>query len=229
MSKNKKKTVSSYQNYLKFYKPCHNPVEITKNLILCSKFQIKEVLEDNKDVNVLIPLDSLEANIWKLLEPGQVEIFYYPVEDYGILESNHLEYLVNKIIEYIKNGKKTCLFCIGGHGRTGYIAACVLGKLGIKDPIEYLWQNYCINSIETSRQVKAIIEFLGNDDLEFYYHQLLENEAQKLAQEMQYFGSFSHMYPYDEEDKSIKKSHEETAEEIANIFINQDYKDFIIE
>lgn len=54
---------------------------------------------------------------------------------------------------------------MGGHGRTGYFASLILGKLGIEDPIAHLRENYCENSVETNSQVKAISEFCNNPDL----------------------------------------------------------------
>lgn len=213
--------------YIKWYKSCHEPVEIIKNLTLCSKYQVLDMLREGRKPDVFVPLDSLDGKIWEYLEPGEVEIFYYPVEDYGVLDQNHMEYLVNKIIKDIKDGKKVWLFCLGGHGRTGYVSACILGKMGIEDPIAYLWNHYCINAIESSKQIREIIDFLGDgfESLEFYYEQIIEQEFARLQQEndffTQYYGATSTLYPVDEP--------KETAKEAASVFINPDYEGLIVE
>jgi len=63
------------------------------------------------------------------------------------------------------SGKKVAIFCIGGHGRTGYFTSLLLGKLGIEDPIDYLRKNYCEKAVETNCQVEAIANFLDRPEL----------------------------------------------------------------
>src|SRR5690606_13537712 len=64
-------------------------------------------------------------------------------------------------------GKHVGIFCIGGHGRTGYFTACLLHVIrpDINDPVQWLRDNYCKKVVETSEQVDAIVKFTGKEEL----------------------------------------------------------------
>lgn len=159
MSKKKK------NNAIK-YAPCHAVTEIFENLFIGGYSQMKEMIY--KGVNCFFPLDSVDGIIWDYGWRG--EIHYYPILDFETLPEDVLDKCVTEIIECLIDGKKVGIFCLGGHGRTGYIAACVLGKLGIKDPIEYLRKYYCSKAIESNAQVVQISEYIGNPELKDLYH-----------------------------------------------------------
>ena len=144
----------------KAYKSCHEMTEIYRNLWIGS---IKDQFKLAMECNVLIPLDSIDGEIWDYGFNG--EIHYWPITDFSVLPMRVLIKAVDDILNCLKQGKKVGIFCIGGHGRTGYITACVLGKLGIQDPIKYLRENYCEKAIESNSQVKQIAQFLHNDKL----------------------------------------------------------------
>ena len=150
--------------------PCHKVTEIYPRLYLGGYNQVKTMIQDI-GVDVLVPLDSLDGIIWDWGFTG--EIAYYPIEDYETLPTDILDRVVGKILDCIIENKLVGLFCIGGHGRTGYIAACVLGMLGIKDPIEYLRTNYCSKAVETNEQLKHISKYLKKPEL---YEKYKENE-----------------------------------------------------
>ena len=144
--------------------PCHSgPIEIIKNLFCGSEDEALVMAKEPIKVDTLIPLNDLDAKIWDLGFRG--EILYYPVKDYGILPNDVLDDLVSKIIDRIRNGKKVGLFCMGGHGRTGYVASIVLGKLGYKDPIQFLRANYCKEAVESNAQIQHIADVLGEPEL----------------------------------------------------------------
>lgn len=153
-SKNKKYHVS--QSYF-IPKVCHKCTEIYENFFIGS---YEQAFEMARNVDILIPLDSLDGNVWSTGFRG--EIWYYPISDFYILPDDVLLSLVNKSIDALKSERKIGLFCLGGHGRTGYVAAVILGKLGIEDPILELRQNYCEKAVETNEQIKHISEILGN-------------------------------------------------------------------
>lgn len=151
---------------MKLTPPCHEgPIEIIPNLFLGSYPERKKMVF--LGVDVLIPLDSLDGDIWNMGFRG--EIYYCPIEDYGILPIDVATTLVGKIRVYLAEGKKVGLFCIGGHGRTGYVAALVLGAIGYEDPIAHLRTEYCKKAIETQEQIKGIATFLGDPSL--LYHE----------------------------------------------------------
>ncbi len=153
--------------------PCHKVTEIFRKFYLGGITQVKTMVQDI-GVDVLVPLDSLYGDIWDWGFTGKIA--YYPINDFEVLPTDILDRLVEEILTYLENGKLVGLFCVGGHGRTGYIAACVLGLLGIEDPINYIRTNYCEKAIESNEQVKAISKFLHKPELyemykmkDFYY------------------------------------------------------------
>ncbi len=106
---------------------------------------------------VLVPLAYLDGQIWE--EGFRGEILYYPVRDGGILPDDVLDELVDTVCARLDEGKKVGLFCAAGHGRTGYVAACVLIRRGIRQPVTYLRQHYSNRAIETEAQHLAVIRF----------------------------------------------------------------------
>ena len=155
-------TKSGYQD-TKYQKSarCHEGfTAIHQNIFLGRKYDVDKVL---KHVDVLIPLDSVGGDIWKNGFKG--DILYIPITDYSVLPVEVEDLFVNKVLKLINEGKKVAIFCIGGHGRTGYFASLLLGRLGVEDPIEYIRNNYCKESVETNSQVSAIAEYLGKPEL----------------------------------------------------------------
>ena len=117
-----------------------------------------------------LPVNLL--NIWNTGFRG--EILYYPIEDYGVLPDEILERLVEEIIAWLDAGKRVGLFCAGGHGRTGYVAACVLIRQGVEKPISYLRERYCRHAVESQKQWEAILRFTETQRL------LMEEEHEQL-------------------------------------------------
>lgn len=143
---------------------CHvGPVEVIKNLFCGSVDEAFDMASAQIRVDTLVPLHSLDASIWSLGFRG--EILYYPIEDYGTLPEDILNELVSKIIDRLGHGKKIGLCCLGGHGRTGYVASVVLGKLGYEDPIGYLRSNYCRCAVESVAQIQHIAKVLEKPEL----------------------------------------------------------------
>ena len=130
-------------------------VEVVPGMILGSIRFLEVILYLKPDV--LFPLDCLQGWIWGTGFRG--DIVYYPITDYNILPDDVLDRLVNTVVEKMNEGKKVAIFCVGGHGRTGYVASCVLHMLGIKRPISYLREHYSFEAVETIEQQHAIERF----------------------------------------------------------------------
>ena len=130
--------------------------EIIPGLLIGSVRDVEEMLLNG--VDILVPLAFLNGSIWSTGFRG--EIFYYPIDDMGVLPDDVLRALVDKICSRLDEGKRVGVFCSGGHGRTGYVAACVLARRGIKDPIGYLRKNYSANAIETEKQANEVFAYV---------------------------------------------------------------------
>ena len=110
-----------------------------------------------KGADVLVPLAFMDGSIWQQGFRG--EVLYYPIEDMKVLPDDVLNELVDKICARLDDGKKVGIFCAGGHGRTGYVAACVLARRGVKDPVGYLRRMYSPKAIETEKQANAVFAY----------------------------------------------------------------------
>ena len=149
---------ASYGTFKKL-PPCHYDTQIYTNLYVGS---LDDAYNMASYCDVLVPLDSLDGDIWNFFNG---EIHYWPVTDMSVLPESILIRAIQDITDCLEAGKKVGIFCLGGHGRTGYIAGCVLGYLGIEDPIGYLREHYCKKAVETRSQAEAIGNFIGNDEL----------------------------------------------------------------
>ena len=131
------------------------PVEIVPGLILGSLRALKAILDLKPDV--LCPLDRLPGYVWETGFRGEVE--YYPIIDYCALPEDVLEKLVSSVLKHLRAGRRVALFCVGGHGRTGYVASCVLYRLGKENPVLFLRQNYSPSAVESEEQELAIEKY----------------------------------------------------------------------
>lgn len=133
---------------------CHNgPIEIYPGLYLGS---LAESTEMACFCDILVPLAECYGSIWDKGFRG--EIWYYPTRDYNVLPEDVADQAVSRIIEALENKKKVGIFCLGGHGRTGYLACLVLGALDYADPIRYVRDNYCKLAVESNEQIKQIAD-----------------------------------------------------------------------
>ena len=128
------------------------PTEVFPGLILGGINDLDAMLAMGPDV--LAPLDRLPGRVWRTGFRG--EIVYCPITDRDVLPDDVLDELVDGLVRRIRDGQRVALFCLGGHGRTGYVAACALFRLGIGDPLPFLWHNYSASAVETEAQVEAV-------------------------------------------------------------------------
>ena len=130
--------------------------EVYPGLIVGGLWMLEDIL--NMQPDVLVPLDRLLGWVWDSGFRG--EIIYCPITDYSILPDDVLDKITDTIVERIKKGQRVAVFCLGGHGRTGYVASCVLHLLGVKNPVAFLRENYHRKSVETAEQYEAVNRFI---------------------------------------------------------------------
>ena len=113
------------------------------------RFSMGKVMSNQAPVDLVVPYPILMVD-WP---------------DRGVVDMNTLNWLVNYAVERIKNSKIVEIGCFGGHGRTGTLAACVLGKLEELDgetAIKELRRRYCKYAIESKEQEELIKKFCKN-------------------------------------------------------------------
>ena len=130
--------------------------EVYPGLIVGGLWMLEDIL--NMQPDVLVPLDRLLGWVWDSGFRG--EIIYCPITDYSILPDDVLDKITDTIVEHIKKGQRVAVFCLGGHGRTGYVASCVLHCLGVENPVSFLKEKYHCKSVETDEQYDSIKRFI---------------------------------------------------------------------
>ncbi len=131
------------------------PTEIVPGLILGGIADLDAMLAMKPDA--LVPLDRLPGRVWQTGFRG--EVLYYPITDRDVLPDDVLDALVGQIVRRVRDGMRVALFCLGGHGRTGYVAACALYRLGVKEPLPFLWDRYSPAAVETDTQEAAVLRY----------------------------------------------------------------------
>lgn len=145
---------------------CHTGAVQVVDGLYASSFRDSLDLVDKVNVDIIVPLDSANDDIW--LNGWRGEVWYYPTRDYGVLPIDLAKELVGRVIDALAQGKKVGVFCIGGHGRTGYVLSMILGKLGYAQPITYLRKHYCVNAVEAESQVRQIATVLDIAERDLY-------------------------------------------------------------
>lgn len=102
---------------------------------------------------------------------GSINQAIYPViivpwADQGVISMPMLNWLMEGIKHNLAQGKLIEIGCLGGHGRTGTLLACILGfveELSAHEAIKTLRLRYCKKAVESKAQAKLIAEYLGSD------------------------------------------------------------------
>ncbi len=146
--------------------------ELYSGLIVGSIWNLKELLEAQLDA--IVVLDRLPANVWESGFSG--ELLYYPIEKYGVLPTLILERLTEEIVSRVRNGKRVALFSREDCGRIGYVAACVLYQLGVRESVEYLRKNYSVHALEEDVQRSEVDQFFHRHVTQTYWHCVQKSE-----------------------------------------------------
>lgn len=124
--------------------------------------------------DAILSLNNLPFSIFgfeNLQERFNSKIYYYFIPDMDIPNNiNEFKTALEEIINCVlKKNKSLHICCIGGHGRTGIVTACLLGMLGVKTPIKFIRKNYCEKAVESYEQEKFIFDFLNVPNSEREY------------------------------------------------------------
>jgi len=101
--------------------------------------------------------DALE--LWEPAVSGRVEVWAWPMPDYGVWAVRLLRQRAARLLEEIRRGRRVLVACAGGHGRTGTLCAAVLAAAGVppRRAIKWVRERYCPLAIETEEQEEAIL------------------------------------------------------------------------
>jgi len=152
----------------------HKP--LLDGLLFCgSANEAESFYQKNQDVKLWVSLNQnpqgdLPFDSQNKLFVTKARIIYYPIKDRSIPVYDGFSSLIDTILEYLNNKQKVIINCFGGHGRTGVVLCCVMGKLkpAIPDIIEYCRNIYCKKIVESLEQAKFIFKFLNQEILAKY-------------------------------------------------------------
>jgi len=128
-------------------------------------------MSDN-GIDIIVPLAGATMGaVWDNGWNGT--ILAVPIKDYHPLPQRILSRYVKMIADAIREGLTVGILCVGGHGRTGYLAACIVGELRPDlDPIEHVRKVHCNKAIEDKEQIISIAVYL--ERLELLKHKAYE-------------------------------------------------------
>lgn len=128
---------------------CHEITEIYPGIFLSGAYDVPAMIDMGIEVfAALSPMPEVENGSYRVVECR--------IRDMDVAGEEELDELLSILLEEHRAGKRIGIFCSGGHGRTGYVAACLLASLGIEEPVGYIHRNYCINAIESREQYAAV-------------------------------------------------------------------------
>lgn len=94
-------------------------------------------------------------------EPMEVRTMYVQWPDGGVVPLGILDKAVRFIVDALGREENVEIGCVGGHGRTGTLAAaiCVALGAGPSDALVRVWYHYCDRAVETQAQEDLIYQY----------------------------------------------------------------------
>lgn len=157
--------------------PTSNSNWLINNVLLCggTPASLESLVEVG--IDVIICLQTLKE-LKELKEKGsntnldiaqKVEWYNFPIVDGKTADDEKVVRWCHMILDLVYRGKKVYLHCLGGHGRTGTISACLLQLLGMKphEALQYVdhlhstrMKGCDVPSPSTQEQVQQVQRFM---------------------------------------------------------------------
>ncbi len=115
-----------------------------------------------------LPDDELERvgvpNLSKAIRNSHISCRRVPIPDHNICSQQEIVEIVERSYVILKKNKNLVLSCMGGLGRSGTIAACILVRMGIspQDAIKTIRKTRGSRAIETLEQERAIYDYASS-------------------------------------------------------------------
>lgn len=132
----------------------HKEYTLPNGLIMQASSMTGTVKRRHKTPQFGLYLDSG----WLSLADWRTEFIYWP--DYGVPRNPRVAAeAITEAYTRITEGWLVETGCIGGHGRTGTVLACMNVLAGETDPeaaMRYVWKRYCKEAIESKAQMEFV-------------------------------------------------------------------------
>jgi len=106
---------------------------------------------------------GLASPIPKKIQQGYADnVVFFDWDDFGTPDSIRQFHLITQwLLKYIEAGQMVEVGCIGGHGRTGTLLACMMVLLGADAnvAIAHVRDTYCWEAIETNNQYLWVLKY----------------------------------------------------------------------
>jgi len=125
----------------------------------------KEHIKNLSDVNVWLTDTYIPEAMFTLglkAEDEKVAHILYPIDDMDA-PKNDLRFtaMLDLLVERLKAGQTVTVSCFGGHGRTGLVLACLVGRAGTEQAIAHIRAQGCEKWVESKTQVEFVSHILG--------------------------------------------------------------------
>lgn len=100
---------------------------IVNSQIYFGKYINESVLNDLKQLKIDIIVNLTHETDYAIPYHCDLQIINFPILDMDIGNDHDVKLLIIKLMTCIKNNKNIYIHCIGGHGRSAVIAACLYG------------------------------------------------------------------------------------------------------
>lgn len=119
--------------------------------------------KDDSDVNVWLEASLAPEAVWGIKLYWDV---LYHIRDFSTPQSPEaFREMCKELVKYLEEGKSINITCHGGHGRSGMVAATLVGltKPMLEDPIAWLRDTLCPKQCETREQEKFVFKALERE------------------------------------------------------------------
>lgn len=149
----------------KVYAPCH---ESHKELVIGNGVVIGASCGyPRKGYDVYVGFDSHMKFLapvypWDQSEHPVIEFQYRITDTQPPSDVVSFKKMIDWLAAQLEAGKHIHMGCIGGHGRTGTVLSALVAQvMKVDDPIAWVHANHCKKAVESTSQVKFLMEHFG--------------------------------------------------------------------
>lgn len=152
---------------------CHHwrqPVAVGECILTCSAYLDAPTVIFKDDIDCGLYLDTMWIEALGYIASSGIKIeehntYPYVVVDWKDGQGTYLDLLVyatDTVVDWLRKGKKVDIGCLGAHGRTGTLLACLLIKIegvNARTAVKEAKSRYCEDIIDTPHQLQLVYQY----------------------------------------------------------------------